>query len=116
MQKIVVNRCHGGFGLSDEAVREYARRKGLSLIEENDGPRFTHFWVTEKTNENYFFDFNIPRNDPDLVGVVEELKGDANGRYAELVIVEVPDDVGDNWYIEENEGIEHVAERHRTWP
>lgn len=27
MQKIVVNRCHGGFGLSFAAVKEIARRK-----------------------------------------------------------------------------------------
>jgi hypothetical protein len=27
--------------------------------------------------------------------------------------VDIPDDV--NWYIEEYDGNEHVAERHRTW-
>jgi len=30
-----------------------------------------------------------------------------------LKIVEVPDDA--NWYIAEYDGLEHVAERHRTW-
>lgn len=115
MQKIVINRCHGGFGLSDAAVREYARRKGLSLIEEPcPSGLFTQFWVTEKTDENYFLDFNIPRNDPDLVKVVEELNGAANGRYAELLVVEVPNDV--KWSLEEYDGFEHIAEEHRTWP
>jgi len=27
--------------------------------------------------------------------------------------VEVPDDV--DWYVEEYDGLEHIAERHRTW-
>ena len=36
-----------------------------------------------------------------------------DGQFSELKIVEVPDDV--NWYIEEYDGMEHVAERHRTW-
>lgn len=30
-QKIVTNRCYGGFGLSHEATVRYARRKGVEL-------------------------------------------------------------------------------------
>jgi hypothetical protein len=30
-----------------------------------------------------------------------------------LAIVEIPDDV--QWIIEENDGMEWVAEKHRTW-
>lgn len=32
MKKIVVNRCYGGFGLSHEAILEYAKRKGVKLF------------------------------------------------------------------------------------
>ena len=60
---------------------------------------------------------DIPRNDPKLIQVVEELGGEhrkgASGRCAELVIVEIPDDV--EWEIEEYDGNEWIAEKHRTW-
>ena len=37
----------------------------------------------------------------------------ANGWAAEIGIVEIPDGV--KWHIHEYDGIEHVAEDHRTW-
>ena len=46
-----------------------------------------------------------------MVEMVE--RGDADGDYSELKVVEIPDGV--NWYIEEYDGLEHVTERHRTW-
>lgn len=53
------------------------------------------------------------RADPLLIQVVEELKEVANGRCADLKIVEIPDGV--EWEIDEYDGMEHVAEKHRTW-
>jgi hypothetical protein len=35
------------------------------------------------------------------------------GDCAELAVVEIPD--GINWHIGEYDGIEHIAENHRTW-
>jgi hypothetical protein len=68
-------------------------------------------------NERYlaqvFYDRDVPRDDPFLVQAVEELGKLADGNYAQLKIVEVPDGV--NWYIEEYDGSEWVAERHQTW-
>ena len=32
--KIVINSDYGGFGLSEEAIREYGRRSGLNLVTE----------------------------------------------------------------------------------
>jgi hypothetical protein len=89
--KIVINREFGGFGLSEDALDEYCERKGINDILLHD----------------------IPRDDPILVEVVEEMGSNANGRYSVLKVVEVPDEV--NWVIEENDGLEWVAERHRTW-
>jgi len=53
------------------------------------------------------------RSDPILIQVVEELKDEANGRYAELEIVEIPDDV--KWELDNYDGIESVHEVHRSW-
>jgi hypothetical protein len=57
------------------------------------------------------------RSHPLLVRVVEELGGGhrtgASGKYSELTVVEIPDDV--DYEISEYDGNEHVAEKHRTW-
>ena len=53
------------------------------------------------------------RTDPVLIEVVKELKKKANGRCAELKVIEIPDEV--NYTIEEYDGIEHIAQVHRTW-
>lgn len=63
--------------------------------------------------EQTFIDYDLKRDDPVLIQVVEELGELANGRHAELKIVEIPDDV--KWQIEEYDGLEWVAEQHRTW-
>jgi hypothetical protein len=93
MPKIVINTCFGGFGLSESSLEDYKKRKNI-------------------TDEN-FYHWNIPRDCPDLVAMVEEGGTDVDGIYSELKVVDVPDDA--NWYIEEYDGMEHVAERHRTW-
>jgi hypothetical protein len=112
--KIVINSDFGGFGLSDEAIREYALKKGYTLVEEKCGQfGFTHFYKGEISDDNLFWDRDIPRNDEDLVEIVENLGAAANGRFSSLKVVEIPEDV--NWYIEEYDGREWVAERHRTW-
>jgi len=89
--KIVINTCYGGFGLSKEA---------LALFNERTGTVIT-------------YDIEIKRNDPILVEIVEQLGESANGRFAELKVVEIPDDVV--WGIEEYDGNEWIAEKHRTW-
>ena len=100
--KVVINRCFGGFGLSDEAIELYAEKKGIKLGEKLKYGGYEELWEGD-----------IPRNDLVLVWVVEHLGEKANGWAAELDIVEIPEDV--DWYVEEYDGVEHVAERHRTW-
>ena len=100
--KVVINRCFGGFGLSDEAIRLYAEKKGIQLGERHS---YGYDEICEKGD--------IPRDDPVLVEVVEHLGDAANGDYAELKVVEIPDGV--DWYVEDYDGNEHIAERHRTW-
>lgn len=92
--KVVINKCYGGFSLSKAAIKEYAKR-------------------TNKP-ESEFYALYIDRDDKDLVAIVEEMGEAANGNCADLNVVEIPD--GISWQIEEYDGYEHVAEKHRTWP
>jgi hypothetical protein len=112
--KIVINKCYGGFGLSEEAVLLYAKKKGLNLIvERNKSFKLNYYYLNEKKDGNYFCERNIQRNDPILVEVVNELGEKADGYCAELKIVEIPDDV--KWTIEEYDGKEWIAADHPTW-
>ena len=101
--KVVINRCYGGFGLSKLAMESYAQRKGLQLGNWNQT-----FGFYEGIS-----DHDIPRDDKDLVEIVESLGSLANGSCAELSVIEIP--AGVNWYVEEYDGMERIAERHRTW-
>jgi hypothetical protein len=92
IQRIVINTKHGGFGLSDQASRLFTERTGIA---DDQGFR------------------QIDRDDPVLVAIVRELGADADTRFAKLKIVEVP--YGVDWQIEEYDGVEWVAEKHRTW-
>jgi hypothetical protein len=101
--KLVINRDYGGFGLSRKALDMYAAEKGIDPGKWND---------TFKFYDN-ISDHVIQRDDPVLVRIVQELGNEANGGYAELKVVDIPDGV--RYTIEEYDGIEWVAEVHRTW-
>ena len=60
-----------------------------------------------------FWDRSIPRDCETLVQIVQELGKKADGDFSELRIVEVPEEV--EWQIDEYDGQEWVAEKHRTW-
>lgn len=94
MQKIVINAQHGGFGLSEEAMQLYKRLTGIAP-------------------QSILYDREIPRDSPQLVQIVEQLGERANNWYSRLKVVEVPEGV--EWHIHEYDGMEHVAEDHRTW-
>lgn len=117
--KVAINRCFGGFGLSDEAFEKLLDRKGIAFEkQQSDSIIMGTSYYKEGmcgTDEGYlsYYDFLDNRADPDLIAVIEELGDAANGFASELSIVDVPDDV--EWHIDEYDGIEHVAENHRTW-
>ena len=64
-------------------------------------------------NNDYWTELDIARDDPVLIGVIRDLGEAANSQYADLKIVKIPADV--EWFIEEYDGKEWVAEKHRTW-
>ena len=95
--KVVINRCYGGFGLSEEA-QELLEHQG-------------------RDNEDYGIPQGQPyyayRAHPSLIRVVEQLGDLANSDFADLKIVEIPD--GIKWGIRDSGGKEHIYEEHRTW-
>lgn len=93
-RKVVINVDYGGFGLSEEAKELYAQRKGIDV------------------NSVWLDDFS--RDDADLIEIVEQLGVQkAGSRYSALKIVEIPSDV--EWIIQDYDGCEWIAEKHRTW-
>jgi hypothetical protein len=111
--KVVINRCFGGFDLSDEAVLRYAELKGINLVRSEKYGWFSS-WYVDGIEEHYFStDFSEDRTDPTLIQVVEELGRRASSNASDLIVVEIPDGV--EWHIAEHDGLEHVAENHRIW-
>lgn len=88
--KLVINKCYGGFSLSKAAYQEL----GIP-------------W------DGYGFKLNQDRANPALVAAVEKLGDVADGKYAQLAVIEIPDDI--EWEIDEYDGIETVEEVHRSW-
>ena len=141
IRRVVINKCHGGFGLSNDAVLRYLELSSVPVwCEAQDSLIPFKYWLVppgpdrlsdpsaqewadmtlqerQAHNQAYskqvFYDREVPRDDPFLVRTVLELGEKANGRCAELKVVEIPEDV--DWTIEEYDGLEWIAERHRTW-
>ena len=141
MQRIVINVCYGGFGLSHYAIMKYAELKGIKVyayVPKSDRPidkeyvpyvksrfdkkpYFLHYAsikkdvITNSELNKYYVDLKVEdnRDDPALIKVVEELGESAGGEFAKLKIVEIPDDV--EWEISEYDGWETIEEKHRSW-
>ena len=90
--KIVINRCVGGFGLSEKAY------EFLNIPWDGYGYKYSE---------------ESKRTDPELVRCVEELGEEANGSFAKLEVIEIPDDV--IWMITDYDGIEQVEEARSVW-
>ena len=134
--KIVINKCFGGFGLSDAAYEQLAgwgipiRRyddkaadataaevifdREMTPPEADSLSALYHKYKPHGVGGRYWDTWTSgSRNHPLVVRVVEELGEATSGPYAKLKIVEIPD--GIEWSIDEYDGMEHIAEIHRTW-
>lgn len=110
--KIVINSDYGGFGLSDDAMGLYLTRKGIPF-DKKPWNHNEYIFVKPGTEDDLYLSWDIERDDPVLVQVVEELGEKADGRYSQLKIVEIPDDV--RWVLQEYDGRESIHEEHRVW-
>jgi hypothetical protein len=115
--KVVINRCFGGFGLSDEAFESLLERKGIEYEKGDSTFGGVNYYAKGHVGDDDYYISNYDhyddRADPDLIAVIEEMGQASWGWAAEIAIVEIPDDV--KWHISEYDGLEHVAENHRTW-
>ena len=105
--KIVLNKCHGGFSISLKACQYMADRghnKAKAKIDEYNNQCSN---ILKSLRDSTWYGFSdVARDDPLLVEAVENLGEEANGSYAELVVVNF--DV--NRLIHEDEsGVESLA-------
>ena len=78
--EIVINTCYGGFSVSEEAVRFFNLDSVYSYID---------------------------RQDPVLIKKVKENPDWVSGRFANLKVVDIPDEATD-WIIDEYDGLERI--------
>lgn len=138
MKKVILNKCFGGFDVSKEAYMLYAKKKGLRLYlyesefinrkfiykkVNDDNSIFRHYFIkdmgdnVEISNEDYekycLYLKDEHREDPILIEVVEELGEKASGRFGNLKVVEIPDDL--EYVIDEYDGIETLHQKVEEW-
>lgn len=112
--KVVYNCWYGGFGMSEKAVHRYAELKGFKVYPEDGTLWLKNYYLTppEERSDTPTLsgeEFNIqgiPRHDPVLIQVVEELGSEASARSASLAIREIPK--GSRYWIDEYDGNERV--------
>ena len=142
--KILINTCYGGYSVSALAISETCKKKGIEcyffkglerenpITLEEAGQRTSYavynvnnpldYKLSERGDDGKYTEANkraelisidFERTDKDLIEVVKMLGKKANNRYSNLKIIEIPDDV--EYIVEQYDGNEHIAEKHRTW-
>lgn len=109
--KCVLNKCYGGFGLTNEAWLEYFKRKGieakLNPYDYNPNEFYASYkdpydhWrlvITLEDEENF-------RLDETLVDLVSEMGSECWGDFAMLEIVEVD---SKDFHIVDSDGFESI--------
>lgn len=136
--KVILNKCYGGFGVSQEAYELYAEKKGIEIFSyklecRNDKPIYRKtdtgssiFTITftkdfgdyvelsDDNSEKYILDLcGNHREDPVLIEVVEELGDRVNSPFSKLVVVDIPD--GMEYEIDDYDGVETLHEKVKKW-
>lgn len=119
--KIAINKCFGGFGLSD-AVHEKLIELGIphyknwDEIPDGDAPYVVDSDSPSKSFGSYYSNFRDEdkRTHPLLIQSIESVGLDkASSILANIKIVDIPDGV--NFEINDYDGIESIHEVHRSW-
>jgi hypothetical protein len=116
IRRVVINACHGGFSLSHEAILRWHELQGIPIYHHclPDSTVMLYYRDPTDIKNSTWSDDDIERDDPYLVRVVQEMGSDrAGGPYSMLKIVEIPESV--TWEVHDYDGMEWVAEKHRTW-
>ena len=136
--KVILNKCYGGFDVSQEAYELYAKKKGIEIFTYklecvNDKPIYRKtdtgssiFTITftkdfgdcielsDDNSKKYFLELRgSHREDPVLIEVVEELGKRANSPFSKLVVVDIPD--GMEYEIDDYDGVETLHEKVKKW-
>ncbi|MHA1685279.1 MAG: hypothetical protein ACTSYD_02600 [Candidatus Heimdallarchaeaceae archaeon] len=133
--KIAINKCYGGFRLSQKAVKWLYEHgdKHITKVPKKDFIKDDDPLLLMKSEKEFLDWLAVPlikekgkeyvlldqhtvykhRACPLLIRCIEELGEEANSKFSKLKIIEVPAAV--EWEIQEYDGVEWVAEKHRTW-
>ena len=136
--KVILNKCYGGFGVSQKAYELYAKKKGIEIFAyklecTNDKPIYRKtdmgssiFTITftkdfgdyvdlyDDNSEKYILELcSNHREDRVLIEVVEELGDRANSPFSKLVIVDIPD--GMEYEIDDYDGVETLHQKVEKW-
>lgn len=138
--KVILNKCFGGFSVSDQAYRLYAQKKGLQLyrycrdydkktkklfykkLNDNENSFLTEFFIKNLGDEfeykQDYYQYKIVlnqtnREDPILIEVIEELGEKANGDCSRLKIVDIPNDM--KYVVFDYDGIESLHTDMPVW-
>ena len=84
--KLLINRCYGGYGISNEAIELWFTKKGLPMRTE----------LTEYGDKRYYHNddriWRLDRDDPTLIEIFEEIGSKrTSGNHSKLSLVELPD-------------------------
>jgi hypothetical protein len=128
--KVAINKCFGGFGLSDKDAKRCIEL-GMTVTEyDQDGNYINENadFVYNKDRQSYRVTLNYDeddiknklnnntfRTDKRLIQSITELKEEANARFSKLAIIEIPFDSIEGWYVDEYDGWEKIVENHRIW-
>lgn len=120
MQKIVINRCYGGFGISIACAEKMAAlgseqaKEELKEYEATPKPEKQSIFAWFGYGYSEKFPNSYKRTDPHLIQAIEELGSkEASGSMSELHIVSIPD--GISWEISDYDGMESIHETHSVW-
>ena len=135
--KVILNKCYGGFEVSDKGYKLYAEKKNLPICAYKEDYHSGHYKkingaITDNFGVTYFTkDFgdcfipaeedwkyhlylsNEDREDSTLIEVVEELGKEASGRNGNLIVIDVPD--GMKYVIDDYDVIETLHEEVPVW-